>query len=207
MASYAGSGKDTLADFIREEAKRYGKNIQKISLGKEVHKITDEYFPFSNKHITRRSAMQFIGEEFRVFFGNDIWIKKLEREKELLEEKSGDKINIVVPDVRKLTDFSHFFIEKEYDAIYLKADVNTAERRLVKRDQEFDKKEIKNSIIEQQLNFIESLPTRSIKNSKLKFVNIDNSPLNKIAIMDNNGGLTDLQKQLEDWEGIVWQKK
>ncbi|WP_415606067.1 hypothetical protein [Liquorilactobacillus hordei] len=145
--------------------------------------------------------MQEIGESMRQIFGESIWINYLKK-----EYYSSDLSYVLIPDVRKLIEFSTFSVEGGLKAIYIKTDKDRALERIKNRDGYVDKESIEDVNIEKQMSFIEKLPTRTISKNGLK-VTCNSGIFNNIYIIDNTRGLDDLKKQVEEWEVQNWLNK
>ncbi|KRN10777.1 hypothetical protein [Liquorilactobacillus mali] len=202
MASFAGSGKDTVADMlVKDYNSIFKQKADKLSLGKEIHNIANKFFCFNSSNITMRKAMQEIGEGMRRIFGENIWINYLKK-----EYYSSDLGYVLIPDVRKLIEFSTFFVEDGLKAIYIKTDKDKALERIKNRDGYADKKSIEDTNIEKQMSFIEKLPTKTISKSGLK-VTCNSGVFSDIYVIDNTRGLDNLKKQVEEWEVRNWLNK
>ncbi|WP_347283988.1 hypothetical protein [Lactobacillus taiwanensis] len=194
MASSGGSGKDTVAD----ELKKHISSACKISLGNPIHEFCQNHYC---GEIVPRNVLQDFGESVRRIFGEDTWIRWCDSTIKGLPSDVYDVV--IIPDVRKLTEFAHYVVELGYLPIYVKVSPEIARERLANRDGDYIEADLRKTI-ETQLNFIENLPTvttdKSSFRSKLSRVNMVNGGvMNDIFIVDNNGSLEELKEQIREW--------
>ena len=204
MASSAGSGKDTVADYLSDILcmSKNNLHVAKVSLGDPIHRICEE---MNEGGKVTRTQLQEFGESMRDIFGENIWINKADSIIGNFKESFSNAVAIV-PDVRKLTEFAHYVVELDYLPIYVLVDKKIAHKRLFQRDGAYNSKDLLKEI-ETQLNFIENLPTEEVKVgrkiSKLKKVSLDKSGIfNNIYIVNNNGSFDELKTQLNEWVKI-----
>jgi len=206
MASSAGSGKDTVADYIVDLANNDKLFYQKLSLGMGIYDICNGLKP---DHIGRmpRNYLQDVGEQMRNIFGENVWIEKTDRV--IFHDYSNDAYydripdGYIIPDVRKFLEFSHYVVEKKFLPLYVKVDEDVARERLTARDGSYDQKDLGKDI-ETQMHFVESLPIQYIGESGLAKVQFDNGGyLNDIYVIDNSEDKRHLEKQVESWWQLV----
>lgn len=188
MATSGGAGKDTVADYIVN--KFYGNNAVKRALGKPIHELAEQ---FANGKIERHH-LQDLGESIRNIFGEEAWIKYLDDKTKEIKEP------LVIPDIRKLIEYSHYCVEKGFLPLYIYVDPQVAKERLVERDGGYNEDDLKRSI-ECQMNFIERLPMETVGKNGLCKVEAD-YPFNNIYVVNNSNDFSDTKKQLNDW----WKK-
>lgn len=191
MGSSGGAGKDTVADMILEQSADMAPlEFSKISLSKGIYEICRKY---GQQVQPTRYHLQSVGEVMRKIFGENVWINYLDKS---IDIDSNTK-KTIIPDVRKLIEFSHYVIEKKFAPLYVFTDEKTARNRLVDRDGGYNEEDLHRTI-ETQMNFVETLPTRNIGNNGLKKV-VDSGCFNEIYIIDNSGSLQSTEKQVKDW--------
>lgn len=195
MGSSGGAGKDTVADMILEQsANSASLEFSKISLSKGIYEICEKY---GQQNHPTRYHLQSTGEVMREIFGENVWINYLDKG---IDMDSNTK-KTIIPDIRKLIEFSHYVIEKKFAPLYVYTNEKAARQRLVSRDGGYNEEDLHRTI-ETQMKFVETLPTRNIGNNGLKKV-VDSGCFNEIYIIDNSGSLQDTEKQLKDWWNIV----
>lgn len=190
MATSGGAGKDTAADYIVNELS--GGSFVKHALGAPIHEIADRYC--SGK--VERHHLQDLGEQMRRIFGEDVWIRDVDR---FIAESEK---SVVIPDVRKLIEFAHFRAEKGYNPLYIKANEDVAKERLTKRDGGFNQEDLNRRSIEGQMRFIEALPTESVDNTGLMRV-VNTPPFDGVYIADNSSSLDNFKTQLKQWWELI----
>ena len=153
MGSSGGAGKDTVADMISDIA---GIDYHKISLAQEIHKICNKL-----SENPQRRELQAVGESMRDIFGESVWMN--------LTDKSMQGPTIV-PDIRKLLEYSHYVVERDFLPLYVYTDPEVARNRLKERDGSFDERDLKKNI-ETQMDFIQELPATRVGNYSLYKVN------------------------------------
>lgn len=201
ISSHAGSGKDTVADIILN-SKSTDRQYIKISLGDKIHDIVNELTDISSNKRSTRNRLQLTGELYRKTFGEDIWIRYTERRIKTLSSNSN--VNFVIPDIRKLMEFSHFCIENDYYPLYVSVKEQVAYKRINERDRELDKRALENQFIESQMSYIENLPKQKVGKNGLSRVALEiPSVLNKVYILNNNGSVKQLKKQINDWKELT----
>ena len=168
MASSGGSGKDTVADMLLAYLASYDRHSKKYALADGIYDVC--YSILGNEDDIKRSHLQGVGESLRNVFGKDVWIndtdKRIKSDQRFLDD-------VIVTDIRKLREFSHYFVDKGL-------------ARLKERDGYVQTENFGNKI-EKELNFIESLPTIKTNIPNVSKVNVpNNSVLNSIYIVDNN---------------------
>lgn len=189
MGSSGGSGKDTVARIINELS---GNKYSIDSLGGPIHKAADDFVGGKAK----REYLQQYGEAVRKIFGEDVWIKQVDKK---VRKNRDNGLGTIIPDVRKMLEFAHFGIEKKFLPIYVCVSPRVARERLVQRDGGYEEKSMQDGI-EKQMRFIESLPAVSYQEKNFKMVDLESGgALNQIAIINNDGSLNELKYQLEDW--------
>lgn len=194
MASSAGSGKDTVADCLVKLLEEKGFGAYSLALGEPIHEYCEEIM--GNRSKVTRDHLQKFGESVRGIFGESAWIDYTDRRIDFLNSL-GDKYVPIISDVRKLSEFAHYFIEHDFVPIYVMTDIEVAKKRLLARDGMFNPDDL-NKTIETQLNFIESLPVIEHKTPGLKRVVMKKGgKFNDIYIVNNSGSLEELKKQLE----------
>lgn len=194
MASSGGSGKDTVADELR----KYISSSCKISLGNPIHEFCQKHY---RGEIVPRNVLQDFGESVRRIFGEDTWIRWCDSTIKELPSNVYDVV--IIPDVRKLTEFAHYVVELGYLPIYVKVSPEIARKRLADRDGDYIEDDLRKSI-ETQLNFIENLPTvpadqKSFRSKLSKVDMVNGGVMNHIFVVDNNGSLEELREQIEEW--------
>lgn len=189
MATSGGSGKDTIADYIMRELSDE-QHIKK-SLGQPIHELAEE---FATGHVERHH-LQDLGESMRSIFGENTWINKLDK-------SLNDEEPVIIPDIRKLLEFSHYVVEKNYFPLYIKVDSEVAKNRLMKRDGGYNQEDLKRNI-EKQMNFIESLPTKAIEDGHGLEKVTNSGVFNNIYIINNSGSFDKTKKQLKKWWELI----
>lgn len=184
MGSSGGAGKDTVADMISDIA---GIDYQKISLAQEIHSICNKLS--SNP---QRGALQAVGESMREIFGENVWMN--------LTDKSMQGPTIV-PDIRKLLEYSHYVVERDFLPLYVYTDPEVTRNRLKERDGSFNERDLKRNI-ETQMDFIQELPATRVGNYSLYKVN-DSGIFNNIYIIDNSRSIKETREQVEKWWDLV----
>lgn len=187
MGSSGGAGKDTVASMIKEVS---GRDFETMALGDPIHQTSDELLGRK----AERRYLQDYGESARRIFGQNVWINYLDRR---IEQKGNP--NVIVPDIRKLLEFSHFCVEGEFKPLYVYNTPEIARARLTDRDGGYSEKSM-NRNIETQLQFIDDL-------YRLNQCDGEIDPIVKvgavrITIIDNSGTLADTKEQVERW----WQE-
>ena len=201
MSSHAGSGKDTVANIILNSKSTNRKYI-KLGLGDKIHEVVNGFNNISSNRRSTRSRLQLTGEYYRRIFGEDIWIRYAEQRMRKLSTKSN--INFIIPDVRKIMEFSHFCIENDCYPLYISIKKQIAYVRVDERDNEVDTRALDDQFIESQMLFIEDLPRQKVGKNGLSHVALKiPSVLNKVYILDNNGSLEQLRKQIDDWKELT----
>lgn len=187
MGSSGGTGKDTVADYIRTLARRDKKiEYKKIALGDPIHEFSEEILGRKPE----RHYLQDYGEAVRKIFGEDSWIRFLDRKIEEIDSP------VIVPDIRKLIEYSHFVVEKNFLPIYVYNSPEVARKRLADRDGGYNENDLQQNI-EKQLSFVETLPTKIGMNGA-RLVK-DTGIFNDIYIVDNSRDLNSMHKQVESW--------
>lgn len=148
MASSGGSGKDTVAKMIQDLANQQNKSLRIESLGGPIHKACEELM-INGK--PERQHLQKYGEVTRKIFGENVWMNYLDQ-----KVADGNQDGVIIPDVRKLLEFSHYCVERDYQPLYISCSPEVARQRLLKRDGSYNEASMRNSI-ETQLKFIEEL--------------------------------------------------
>lgn len=184
MGSSGGAGKDTVADMISDIA---GIDYHKISLAQEIHKICNKL-----SENPQRRELQAVGESMRDVFGESVWMN--------LTDKSMQGPTIV-PDIRKLLEYSHYVVERDFLPLYVYTDPEVARNRLKERDGSFDERDLKKNI-ETQMDFIQELPATRVGNYSLYKVN-DSGIFNNIYIIDNSRSIKETREQVEKWWDLV----
>lgn len=184
MGSSGGAGKDTVADMISDIA---GIDYQKISLAQEIHSICNKLS--SNP---QRGELQAVGESMREIFGENVWMN--------LTDKSMQGPTIV-PDIRKLLEYSHYVVERDFLPLYVYTDPEVTRKRLKERDGSFNERDLKRNI-ETQMDFIQELPATRVGNYSLYKVN-DSGIFNNIYIIDNSRSIKETREQVEKWWDLV----
>ena len=184
MGSSGGAGKDTVADMISDIA---GIDYHKISLAQEIHKICNKL-----SENPQRRELQAVGESMRDIFGESVWMN--------LTDKSMQGPTIV-PDIRKLLEYSHYVVERDFLPLYVYTDPEVARNRLKERDGSFDERDLKKNI-ETQMDFIQELPATRVGNYSLYKVN-DSGIFNNIYIIDNSRSIKETREQVEKWWELV----
>lgn len=184
MGSSGGAGKDTVADMISDIA---GIDYHKISLAQEIHKICNKL-----SENPQRRELQAVGESMRDIFGESVWMN--------LTDKSMQGPTIV-PDIRKLLEYSHYVVERDFLPLYVYTDPELARNRLKERDGSFDERDLKKNI-ETQMDFIQELPATRVGNYSLYKVN-DSGIFNNIYIIDNSRSIKETREQVEKWWDLV----
>ena len=184
MGSSGGAGKDTVADIITDIT---GIDYQKISLAQEIHKICNKLS--SNP---QRNELQAVGESMRDIFGENVWMDLTDR------TMHGPTI---VPDIRKLLEYSHYVIERDFLPLYVYTDPEITRNRLKARDGSFNEQDLKRNI-ETQMNFIQELPATIVGDCSLYKVN-DSGIFNNIYIIDNSRSIEETREQVEKWWELV----
>ncbi|OTA46621.1 hypothetical protein BHL85_11460 [Limosilactobacillus reuteri] len=184
MGSSGGAGKDTVADMISDIA---GIDYHKISLAQEIHKICNKL-----SENPQRRELQAVGESMRDIFGESVWMN--------LTDKSMQGPTIV-PDIRKLLEYSHYVVERDFLPLYVYTDPEVARNRLKERDGSFDERDLKKNI-ETQMDFIQELPATRVGNYSLYKVN-DSGIFNNIYIIDNSRSIKETREQVEKWWDLV----
>lgn len=201
MSSHSGSGKDTVADIILN-SKSTNRQYIKMSLGDKIHDIVNGLTNIASNSRSTRDRLQLTGEFYRKIFGEDVWIRYTERRIETLSSNSD--VSFIIPDIRKLMEFSHFCIENKYYPLYVNVKKKIAYGRINKRDKELDETALENQFIESQMSFIEKMPRQKVGKNGLSRVALSiPSVLNKVYILDNNGSIGQLQKQIDDWKELT----
>lgn len=188
MGSSGGAGKDTVADIIKNIAEHENQNVEKISLSKGIYAICNELKPDASP---QRFELQGVGEQMRKIFGQDIWIKKTDREIDDLDSP------VIIPDIRKLLEYSHYVVEGGFVPLFVKASPKVSRERLKARDGAYQEADLHRTI-ETQMSFVEALPTKNVGKTGLKKV-IDSGCFNDIYIVNNSGSLEETTKQVEKW--------
>lgn len=185
MGSSGGAGKDTVADIIREVS---GFNFEKISLGQDIHNICDK---LTNN--PQREHLQAVGESMRKIFGEDVWMEVTDK------AIHGPTI---IPDIRKLLEYSHYVVERGYLPLYVFTDPVVARDRLCQRDGGFNETDLSQDI-ETQMNFVQGLPAKRVNNHNLLYHVVDSGIFNSIYIIDNSYGIAETREQIESWWNLV----
>ncbi|WP_225414923.1 hypothetical protein [Limosilactobacillus reuteri] len=185
MATSGGAGKDTVADYIVNTLMH--KEGCKRALADPIHELSEK---FANGKVERHHLQDF-GESVRKIFGHETWIHLLDKETKELE------VPLVIPDIRKLLEYSHFCVESEFLPLYVKVNPEIARERLTVRDGGFQEKDLHRNI-EHQMKFIESLETEKIGKNGLRKV-VSPFPFNNVYIVDNDGDYENTKKQLDLW--------
>ena len=188
MASSGGSGKDTVADILLAYLASYDRHSKKYALAEGIYDVC--YSILGNEDDIKRSHLQGVGESLRNVFGKDVWIndtdKRIKSDQQFLDD-------VIVTDIRKLREFSHYFVDKGFVPLYIKVDKDIALSRLKERDGYVQTENFGNKI-EKELNFIESLPTIKTNIPNVSKVNVpNNSVLNSIYVIDNNSDVDELR--------------
>lgn len=187
MGSSGGAGKDTVANLIRSVSKR---NFEIMSLGDPIHNTADELLGRK----AERKYLQEYGEAVRRIFGQDVWMKYLDRK----TKEHSDKYGVIIPDIRKLIEFSHYCVEGNFKAIYVYNDAETARKRLTQRDGGYDEKSMQQGI-ETQLKFIEEMiKAESVINDRRYIDEIEVGGVT-VSVIDNSHQLSDTREQVERW--------
>lgn len=209
MASSGGSGKDTVADILQAYLASYDRNAKTYALADGIYDIC--YSILGNENSVKRSHLQGVGEAFRGIFDKDVWINDTDKRIELDQQYLDD---VIITDIRKLREFSHYFVDKAFVPLYVKVDKDIAINRLKERDGYVQTENFGNKI-EKELNFIESLPTIDTEIPNISKVNVPNNPvLSSIYIIDNNSDIDELRVTVsmlvekiakeEGWELLKW---
>ncbi|MCC4466445.1 hypothetical protein [Limosilactobacillus reuteri] len=186
MATSGGAGKDTIADYIVNKLSM--NTYYKQALGKPIHEIAEKFVNGS----VERHHLQDLGESMRAIFDENVWMRYLDN-----CHKSSAK-GLVIPDVRKLIEFSHYCVEHVFAPLYVRVDRDVAKIRLEARDGGYNDKDLKRGI-EKQLNFIEELPSKQVDNTGLSKVDLPNTPFNNVYIINNSGRLETTYSQVDAW--------
>lgn len=194
MGSSGGSGKDTVADLIRQmTGGETFDDYQVTSLGRGIYDICDNVVDNRNYG---RHELQALGESMREIFGELVWIRKTEK---TIREIENQGQNAIIADIRKLLEYSFFVNEKGFLPLYVKTDSDIARERLRSRDGSFSEKDLQNPI-EKQLCFIEDLSYEIIDETGLmKVIDDNNGSFKDLYIIDNNGSLERTKEQVEGW--------
>ena len=184
MGSSGGAGKDTVADMISDIA---GIDYHKISLAQEIHKICNKL-----SENPQRRELQAVGESMRDIFGESVWMNLTGK---LMQGPT------IVPDIRKLLEYSHYVVERDFLPLYVYTDPEVARNRLKERDGSFDERDLKKNI-ETQMDFIQELPATRVGNYSLYKVN-DSGIFNNIYIIDNSRSIKETREQVEKWWDLV----
>lgn len=209
MASSGGSGKDTVADIMSAYLASYDRSVKKYALADGIYDIC--YEMLGDESSIKRSHLQGVGESFRNIFGKDVWINDTD-DRINSDQKYLD--DVIVTDIRKLREFSHYFVDKGFVPVYVKVDKDIALARLKERDGYVEQENFGNKI-EKELNFIESLPTIKTNIPNVSKVDVpNNSVLNGIYIVDNNSDVDELRVTIsmlieslakeEGWNKLAW---
>lgn len=185
MATSGGAGKDTVADYIVNNLME-GKG-HKRALGLPIHELAEE---FADKGV-ERYHLQALGESIREIFGVDAWIKYLDRKTKDL------KVPLVIPDIRKLIEFSYYCVEKGFAPLYIYVNPDVAKQRLVRRDGGYSEKDLGRNI-ERQMRFIEQFPKDTVGVDGLCKLDAP-YPFNEIYVVNNSGNFDKTKKQLDTW--------
>lgn len=188
MATSGGAGKDTAADYIVNELS--GGSFVKHALGAPIHEIVNRYCAGK----VERHYLQDFGEQMRRIFGEDVWIRDVDR---FVEESEK---SVVIPDVRKLIEFAHYRTEKGYNPLYIKVNKDIAKKRLTKRDGGFNEEDL-NRNIERQMRFIEKLPMQPVGDTGL--MRVTTPPFDSVYVADNSSSLDSFKAQLKQWWGLI----
>ena len=185
MATSGGAGKDTVADYIVNVLMN-GK-AQKRALGLPIHELAEQ---FADRGVERHH-LQALGESVREIFGVDTWIKYLDRKTKDLT------VPLVIPDIRKLIEYSYYCVEKGFAPLYIYVTPDVAKQRLMERDGGFNEKDLGQSI-ERQMTFIEQFPMDTVGEDGLCKLDAP-YPFNEIYVVNNSGDLEKTKKQLNTW--------
>jgi dephospho-CoA kinase len=118
-----GSGKDTVADMLRE----YGYTTAKI--GKYIRENVDKYnYAFENK----RPLYQQYGQMCRQLFGENVWNETLKNDIKILSVQHGIS-NFAIADGRQLNEFE-YWKSRGFLTVGILADANIRDKRLIERD-------------------------------------------------------------------------
>lgn len=190
MGSSGGAGKDTVAKMIDETIfQDCGRTYTELALGQKIHEICRAF----NTAPGDRDKLQALGEAVRQIFGMNAWIDHLDNQIKYYNESDS---GVIVTDIRKLLEYAHYAVEKEFLPLYVKVDAKVARQRLKQRDGFFNEEDLKRDI-ETQMLFVQNLPT-TIVDGKLRKV-ANSGIFNDIYIIDNNGTLAETQSQIESW--------
>lgn len=195
MGSSGGSGKDTVADMIQSLNDGY---TLKTSLSSGIYDICNT---LGEKGRPERYELQAVGEQMRRIFGEMVWIKQTDS----IISKTKDKEPldcVVIPDIRKLLEYSHYCIERHYAPLYVYVDQDTARERLLARDGGFDEKDLRRTI-ETQMHFVETLPMEKVIDGYgLKKV-VNSGCFNDIYLIDNSGDIETTGAQVKKWWELI----
>ena len=140
MGSSGGSGKDTVADLIRQmTGGETFDDYQVTSLGRGIYDICDNVVDNRNYG---RHELQALGESMRDIFGELVWIRKTEK---TIREIENQGQNAIIADIRKLLEYSFFVNEKGFLPLYVKTDSDIARERLRSRDGSFSETLLKSN--------------------------------------------------------------
>ena len=192
MSSSAGSGKDTVADYIVE--KLHNGNAVKHSLGSSIHELAEQ---FATEKVERHH-LQDLGESVRSIFGHETWIHLLDKETKDLN------VPLIIPDVRKLLEYSHYCVERGFKPLYVYTSSDVAKARLNDRDGGFKQSDLERNI-ELQMTFLQDETMNTIVNNGLCKIDMP-YPFNEIYVVNNSGALDKTYRQLDDWWEIINEK-
>lgn len=97
------SGKSRAADHIQ-----YRHDFVTLAFGDDLKRIFHELNPWVSEMPKPRAEYQRFGQEMRRLYGDDIWIKHVERRIGILSksfEMFTDKLNVVVTDLRQPNEY------------------------------------------------------------------------------------------------------
>lgn len=189
MGSSGGAGKDTVANYIKDNL--FNGRAVKHALGEPIHELAEQ---FAGDKV-QRHHLQDLGESIRSIFGHEAWIN-------LLDEKYGGiDVPLIIPDIRKLLEYSHYCIEKEFKPLYVYTDPEIAKKRLKDRDGGYNEEDLGKNI-ERQMDFLQDygrkqFPKRFVTQLNARY------PFGEIYVIDNSGSLQDTYRQLNEWWELI----